>query len=96
MSPLYLGKWALGFKPPDSALGIWEDMRGDWWARCWREDYGPLRSAELAEEHLRRICGDNLVLRARWRTVAETVARRLVWTVLATAGVVGILLAISF
>ena len=91
---LYLGKWALGCKPPESSLGIWQDMRGDWWAHCWREDYGPLHTADLAEEQLKQICGNNLAVRSEWRIRANAIARLLLRTTLITAALALLMLLI--
>ena len=63
---IYLGTFALGTKPEESALGIYDDTCGGWWVKCWREDYGPFRTGEQAQENLIRIAGPNLVLRTIW------------------------------
>jgi hypothetical protein len=88
----YLGKFAVGFYPPESALGIFDDTEGNWFSHCWREDYGPFETRDQAEQNLRWICGDQLVLRSAWWALVCTAGRRLGMSALIVAAACGLLL----
>lgn len=81
---VYLGNYATGTRPPESALGVFDDAEGRWHAHCWRESFGPFDSRAEAETDLTRICGDTLRVRADWLARAALAGRRL----LAFAGLI--------
>ena len=67
---LLLGKFEVGETPEESALGIYENTRGEWFCKVWREDYGPFWTSEAAAEHLIRIAGpDTVLMRSMWDMV---------------------------
>jgi hypothetical protein len=72
---LYLGKYVIGCTPPESALGVFEDTEGQWYAHCWREDYGPFRTAEVAIHNLMEIAGASRVLDEGLKALALHAAR---------------------
>lgn len=74
---IYLGTFALGTKPEESALGIYDDVCGGWWVKCWREDYGPFSTVEQAQEILTRIAGPYPVLKTTWRELLKLAACKL-------------------
>lgn len=61
----------LGLQPPDvfpeeSAIGIYNDTDGSWFAHLYRDTYGPFRCRAIAEDNFRQITNSNFSLQFAW------------------------------
>lgn len=78
MTP-YLGKYVVGCMPLESALGIYENSRGEWFVHVWREDYGPFATRQAAVENMGRIVGEDRVQAECWLLMAKRAVKRLLF-----------------